>query len=537
MTTATRAGLGLGVVLGLGGCPDPPAAPVEDAPTEPAVAVPDDDTFRREAHGRALAAFREQMRPALGLLDPVAAARVSAEPLQPRGFGAKSRAERRTALTTAAREAEGIRPQWLTPAARVALRTFQTALRRGQDELDHRPWRDDPRALVHAVEPYLDLVAERIALGKCDDGCGLAQLGPALQLGFEQIGAASVAARLAAREDLATLAAALPGWTAGLHPGHPLVDAGAQLSTTLDRLVVALDGATAPLTSRSPVPWTEPLAPTDPSAWVRRPEIWGVDRLQTWLDVHEAYGQPPKLVFARAESTVARLHAMLQRDAERIEPTPALPQPFDAAACAATWGPMADRVKAQAPQLTVDRDCGDALRTMPADVQTDADRVLHLIRRGVIEPTRIAQLANTADDIAMVHGRAAMAGQAHALGIALATAVGHGPAVMRAISAAHHDACRAAVAVWTHAELGPTEALTTTLASHGCTDVEDHVAAVLARPRRALQGLGLVLLGTGPADAAALDRYWWAPMGLVRDLALPPVPPVETTPSVRIEPL
>src|SRR5690606_3059395 len=144
-------------------------------------------------------------------------------------------------------------------------------------------------------------------------------------------------------------------------------------------------------------------------------------------------------------------------------------------------------------------------------------------------------------DVALVRGRAAPLAQALVLQIAIASGSGR-PAVERhALREAHGLACLAAAAVWIHGGRGDAhgsdDAPTARLPAHGRGDGTALVDAAQARARAALQGLGFVLLGDGPADAAALDRYWWAPMGLVRDLALPPMVPAEVQPPVRLEEL
>ncbi|MFO0637557.1 MAG: hypothetical protein U0168_32435, partial [Nannocystaceae bacterium] len=60
--------------------------------------------------------------------------------------------------------------------------------------------------------------------------------------------------------------------------------------------------------------------------------------------------------------------------------------------------------------------------------------------------------------------------------------------------------------------------------------------AALAHPRASLGGLGLWLLALGPADAVALEAFWWLPLGLVIDAARPPREP-DTPVESKVEPL
>ncbi len=108
---------------------------------------------------------------------------------------------------------------------------------------------------------------------------------------------------------------------------------------------------------------------------------------------------------------------------------------------------------------------------------------------------------------------------------------------LHALALSRQTLCLAATAVWIHGELGDDAGLVARLSASGCEDLDALIAAAEARPRRALTGLGLTLIGAGPADAAALDRFYWAPMGLVRDLAIPPPPPAPVVPPTRVEPL
>lgn len=536
---ARARGWRLGAALGLGlvGCSDEPASPPASLPVEPVPAAAPSPTFVPDAHVAALETLRRDALPALRRLDPVAAAEVEGTPLRPPAFGLRERASLRDEIASAQREAQGIRAVMLSPEQGMVLRTVAQGLARGQARVRLAPWRDDPSALLDALEPYLRALPRFIAAGRCDDGCGLAELGPALRAGLGEVGAASPATLAATREDLAALRESLPRWTEGLPSEHALMLARPQLEATLVELEGALERAAATVAAAPEQPWEQPVAATEPAAWQRRPLHWTATKLRGVMDDEEALGIEPKRMFERAELTVMRLRAMIDRDAARPIEVPALPRPFDIAACDAAWAPLRSWAEVKAAQLAPSLDCASALRDLPPGEPSDAEIVLHLVDVGFVEPSRRAQVAATGVDVALVRGRGAPLAQRLTLQIAITAGSSQRAAELHALRQAHAHACLAATAVWIHGELGDLEGLHPRLDPHGCGDLEAHVATARARPRAALHGLGFTLLGRGPADAVALDRYWWAPMGLVRDLALPPPPSPDNGPGVHIEEL
>lgn len=528
------------LLLGLcGGCPSDSATTpaVDDSSSTPASAS-DSDDFRRKAHADALGRLRTAALPALRRLDPVAAAAVEGAPLRPPRFGATARSELRPELERATTEAEGIDPRLLAPTDRVVLRTLQTGLSRGFLRLGRPPWRDDPGAVLYALAPYLQELSVRLAAGECEhDGCGIEQLAPALRAGFGGIGSASPATVSAAREDLAALSVQLEGWAHGRAAQHPVVRARPDLRATLDELDAELERAAAALATATELPWSTVAPRADAAEWKRRPARWTAARLTQWLTDEEAYGHPPRALLDGALAAAARMSAMVERESAQPDDSAAIARPFDAAACAEAFAPFEAWVKAQAGHLRAELDCAALLRELPESTPDDPALVLRMVDRGIIRPSREALVAATGTDVALVRGQAAPAAQRTTLRVAITAATRYRGAELRAVEHARHDACLAAVAVWIHGQLGTDDELRALLAAPGCGDADELVAAAEARPRTALLGLGLVLLGLGPADAAALDRYWWAPLGVVRDLAMPPADPVEGVAPVAIESL
>lgn len=536
------ASVGLALVVGVG-CPSSSTEPAADgAPpassSNDSAPTPADASFRREAHAKALGRVREAILPSLRALDPVAAAQVEGVPLRPPRFGATARAELRAQLEPAGREADGIEDAWLGPLDVVVLQAMRTTLARGFLRLRRPPWRDDPRAVLYALAPYLQELEVRIPAGRCDeDGCGIDQLADVLRAGFGEVGSASPATIAAARDDLRSLGAAIDGWAEGRAPEHPVAVAAPALREALAELDAALTDGEAAVASAEPLPWSTVVPKARPGEWKRRPERWSAEALSEWLTHEEAYGHPPRALFDRARATAARMHAMVERESGQPDASASLPRPFDAAACAEAFAPLDAWVRGQSGHLRSELECEAVVRELGDETLDDATIVLRLIDRGIIDPTRLGAVRATAPDIAMLRGQAAPAAQRTTLRVAITAATKQRAAELRTIEDARHEACLAATAVWIHGELGSEAELTPLLQGQGCGPLAALVAAAEARPRVALRGLGLLLLGMGPADAAALDRYWWAPAGLVRDLALPPAPPIQEPPPVQIEPL
>ena len=529
------------------GCPDPPKDPppaAEDSkpPVEDGTTPFDErDGFVRDAHVKALSSLRTVALPALRLIDPVAAAQAEDEPLRPPSFGPSLRVPLRKPLGEAQREAAGIDHSWLPPEDGVVLRTLQTGLTQGFQQVTRPMWRDDPSAVLYRLEPYVDALTRAAAAGQCDEGCGIDALASTIEAGFNEVGSGTVPTVQTARRELKGLGERLAGLTRGPEgdrpPTHPLVKAQAELTATLARIDGELAKAEAALPAAPQVEWSSVLPRTEASAWQRRPEQWGKDRLREWLTIYEAFGHAPNELFERALQTAARLSAMKARDAVAPDESAAIARPFDAAACEQAFAPIQEWTTAQPTHLKVELDCEAIVRELGPDPGSDAEVLLAIIDRAIIDPTRLAQVKGTGVDVALVRGRAAAPAQRSTLQVAVTAATQHRAAELLSLSRTHEGICRAATALWVHAELGSTEQLAEKLAPHGCGDVATLVDAAKAHPLAALEGLGMMLLGLGPADAAALDRYWWAPMGLVRDLAIPPAPSLEVPPSMKVEEL
>ncbi|HWB74444.1 MAG TPA: hypothetical protein VG755_05805, partial [Nannocystaceae bacterium] len=165
----------------------------------------------------------------------------------------------------------------------------------------------------------------------------------------------------------------------------------------------------------------------------------------------------------------------------------------------------------------------------------DVDLAIALVHLGVVEPTELAQRRRTDPVLARIGGAIAPASHRHALTIAALSGLGRTDARARALASATHDLCLAITALWVHGELGDDAKLGERLGpACASRNVDAWIADALARPQRALAGLGLSLLALGPADAVALEQFWWVPIGLVIPLARPSAP-VETPVDIQTE--
>lgn len=530
------------------GCGDDPAGEPGAAAATPPVAdgasvSPDSEDFRRQAHQKALASLREQSTKVLRLLDPVANARADAAPLTVPRVGPAARTSVRKPLTIAQREAAGIKRGWLSPEDGVVLRMHLTGLDRGFERSRAPAPRDGPDGVLYTLAPYLGEVERRMALGQCEDGCGLDSLASALRVSMAEVGSASVPTIGAAQRDFAALHDTVGYWAKGRPPEHPVAKAAVEITAELETIDATLATAYTALVGAPTVDW-KTIAPAAPAAeWKRRPDRWNAARLRRFLGAEEAYGHPADALFERAVVASERLHLIRERDAaaatSKDEPAAAAPA-MTPERCEALLAPLAEFTKQPDNHLVAELDCTALAANFDRRVPEASDSIAQaraVIRHGVVEPTRDALLKDTPIDLRLVWGRAAAPTQATMLEVAIAAGTEQPALGARALADGHRAACLAAIAVWIHGELGTDAILRDRLDPQGCGDLDAMIAEAQARPRAALQGLGWLLLGQGPADAAALDRYWWAPLGLVRDLAMPPPPRREQPTKITVEPL
>ena len=518
-----RAGL---LLLALASCGDdvvpPPPEAKAKAPAE----------FRNDAHVAAYARLLPLARVAFDQGDPITAALLDGGPPAPLPFTTAARAVLRTSIDAAWAEAEDIDANALGLEKAALLRAIRFGLSRLRDDHVRNPsTRSDPGVGVRATARLLDDVARR---GADCEGCdaALGQGALALQAALADVGASSLMAAKAATADCLVLRERLRAQAgdAAQKPGvQQLVTALGDASDRIDAMVRALEAAPA---KAAP----EHIAVAkDPAATLRLPDRMGATTLRRWLDVHESEARKADVLVGELARALVQLDALAKKDADANKDEPTVGESaVDAARCAAAWAPIATWAKTQPPLAAAALDCTLALPRLPARAD-DADLAIALVHLGVVEPTELAQRRRVEPLLARVGGSIAPASHRHALTIATLSGLGRTDARARVLAAATHDICLAMTALWVHGELGDDAKLGERLgAACASRKTEVWIADAVARPERALAGLGLSLLALGPADAVALEQFWWLPIGLVIPLARP-TPTIETPVDIQTE--
>jgi hypothetical protein len=522
---ARRLALALAITVGLGGfasgCPTDPEVARTPTPSPPAAETAE---FRAKAHADAYARLVPLARRAFELADPISDAVLADVPLRPRPFSVGGRAALRKAVDAAWIEAAEIRAEFLPPETALLLRVIRFGLSRLRDEQQRRPsTRTDPAIGPRATAALVDEVTWRgPACAGCDDALGAA--GPELDAALADLGATTPARARAAATQCDALRAEVTAWRRAHTDPERLAGAlalEAALDRARDRLLAvagALDRAT--VIASPPEGLRAARAPTDA---LRLPDL---------LDVHESEARDASALFAELLGAAAQLAGL-------PDPGPidaAAVKPIDEARCVAAWAPLATYAKTM-PVLVAAFDCARDRLRLPAAAD-DHDLVRALVVAGIVEPTRRATRAHTEPVLARVAGDIAPAAHRHALSLAVLSGAKQTEARARAGKAARADVCTALVALWIHGEQGDDAALREQLAGP-CRGVEigPRIDAVLARPEASLAGLGLVMLAMGPADAVALERAWWLPLGLVIPAMRPEGPQPGAPVEVRTEEL
>ncbi|MBX7081515.1 MAG: hypothetical protein K1X88_20105 [Nannocystaceae bacterium] len=509
---AIGAARGLALALLLAACESSPTPPA----STPAPARGVDPQVRAQAHREAWTRLQPLAETALSLGDPLGAAMLDGGLPAALPYGGSTLMAARKAQEAAWREAKDLDATVLDDEPRALLRATRFALARLRDGLERRPpTRTDPSVAVEATAQGLALVRARLQHAPGDTAAidaALAALAQSLEQGLADLGACSAATLAAAQQDLATLAAELATLPA------PAPKGAAALSAAIAAARARLGEVAAALPSAKAIAWGEPArAAADPAAVARLPDRLGSAELRRRLDVEESFTTEAKAAFAQLQTPLQQFTAMLKRRPDEA----GTPSAVDTARCEAAWQRLAPLLAGQAALAGAAIDGAAFVRDAgPLD---DAGLMLRVVELGVVEPVERARRSGTARVLALVRGRIAPASHRHALAIAVLAGVRDEAARARAVAAARDDVGLAAAALWIHGGLGDDAAMATALGEHcsGGTWTE----AALARPRAALGGLGLWLLALGPADAVALERLWWLPLGLVIDTARPPREP------------
>ncbi len=525
------------------GCPaDVDKGDTDVAASDAADASPKRDagaSAREAAHDAALDRLLTVARPALDAGDPVAAFRLGRGPLVPPGASGPRRAELRSELSAAAREAKDLSVFALSPERGMLLRAVQAALARIDRCLGAKTAvRTDPSAYPHEARAFVEEVAGVLARRQADVDVptALDALATELEAARGALGGASAASLPAGRDDARALAATLRRLPKIADGDAAITAAAERAATAADAMADHLDAVAGQIDAAKEAGWDGRLRPTnDPAAVRRLPAQWGAERLRVVLGDEELFEASPSDTLAALVVMAHRLAGMRPKvDAARDTP-----RPVDAARCEATRDAIVTWAQSQPPLAEASLDCEVFVRRMAGRDLDDADLDRAVTHLGVVEPTRWARRAQVEPALAMTPGRVVPFGQDLALQITVLTGAERTPALARAVDQAHAATCRAAAALVIHGELGGEQELASKLGADCDTQsAEAWAAQVRARPRAALDGLGLLALGSGPADGVAMHQFWWVPLGLVRPLARPPDPrALPPPPDTKVEPL
>ena len=489
------------------GCPREETPPAAQAP--PTAERDDTAALRKAAQQEALERLVPLATEVAALEDPLTAAFRDGKPpgLPPLSPG--QRATLRTALEAAEREAKGLSPRALEPADRVVAIAAQFTLSRARDTyLEQRPWLQDPTWLTAEI----DAVVSAVEQSTRNDGTCTACDGV-----FDAL--------------VGTLGSLDPLRT----PSRATVDAAAEDARSLAGRIRALAGTAASRDAAADALEAHAAA-LEAHGDASGPARLGPKVLQRRLEVEENLSQSPTELFTSLGSAVAALASVA---AKHPVASPGEPSPLTEARCEAVWTALRSGLEAHPSLDTSDVSCASFVAGMGEVSLTDAALQVALADTAVV--TRLRRQAQNAlpPVLASIGGRVARSGQAHSLRAALLlTSPVLEPGAALALRDELDAACLAAAALWVHGELGDDAALQTRLAKYCPEETGHYTARAEARPRQALGGLTLARVSQGPAGVVSLDRLWWLPLGLIDDVAMPPVD-VDTPPAVeaRIEEL
>lgn len=535
------------VVLGLGllaGCPDA-TAPSTDGTSDAGAAKPTTtpSAMRQEAHRKAFAELLGLAERALLAADPIAAADIGHGELSPTPVTAGRLQTIRDPADAAWTTAADIDERMLDVRQRAVLRTIRFALARIRDATHRRaPWRADPEWIVVETTRLLDAIDSAAAGGACERcASALSALADELEPAGTELAAASLPVLTAAEHDLGAMIERVDRLGRDPALGEASRAAAAALRELRERYAAV--GRHLPKAARQGFDGPfGPALPT-PEEVVRLPERLEADVLRRRLEVEENLAVPVDRLFAEVGQTIERLKLMRDRTEASGAESPSV---VDVPRCDRVWAPIA-RWAAKQPGLadTTTLDCHAVASRLGGARVTDAALGVLLVKRGVVEPSRRARRRAQAPVVAAVEGRVAPPSHRHAMTIAVLTQVARADAeppswanaaVRSSIDAALRDLCDTAAALWIHGGLGDDATLEDRLRPFCPSPVDETIGRAQARPRQALQALGLVRVGTGPADIAALEGFWWSPLGLVEVLADPLTLSVPDVPrSVQLE--
>ncbi len=482
-------------------------------------------TFSNAAHARALDRLVPLATKVFSVHDPVAAARAGQGDLRPPSLGIAARSVTRDLLRLALREAGGIDETHLVPDRVVILRAIRFGLNRINDEIERQPWmRNDPTVFYARTEDFLDEVEYRMTTGSCSlcdaeldalqivlnhrseySSTSMAGLGAAIDLHSHLIH------RL---ENLAShapspLRAAINDQTSKLI--KKLENRGARLRSLADTR----------LSEASEHTWTAPPRPrvVDPQKTWRLPDRLGSRTLIRRLGVEHSITATPHSLLAGVQKNLGRL-ANMGRGLPSLEHqhrSPSIGQ------CEQILSPMKDWLRRHPNFDSADLPCATLVDAVTDRSLSDASFRLAILDLQIIEPMRRTVRRKAFPPLAILRGQGSRRAHLRLREIMLLFAGYGAPTTTRqALHDAREDLCLAGTALWVHGDLGDSEANKTWHALH-CTEFsfEHQQTQALGNPRLALQGLGLAILSDTPRDFIGLDRFYWAPVGIMPLLATP----------------
>jgi len=477
-------------VAALTGCPrdDPgPPAPAEDTPAEKTHALQTE--AQREALRRLVPAFSKLA----ALEHPVThATRMGTAPRMP-PLSAAERGALHDAMDAASKEADGITPRLLEPADRAAAIAARFAINRVRDGYTRQaPWVDDPTWVTREaglVVSALETASRRA--GRCEHCAhSLPALAEAMQAAAPLLAQTSAPRATAAAADARALAARLRAL-----PGPPD-----------DAAALALEG----------------FADAVETLPTRAPTRLGPQTLQRQLEVEENVAVPPVDAFKSLGRAVATLAGM----AKKRPPAPrGTPTAVTGERCEAAWASIEPLLDAQQALSAEGFACASFTAGAGTATFDDIGLTIEIVDTALVHTQRLRSQQALPEGIASLGGHIARSSQSQALRTALLLGTpALEAAAAHALEAELDAACLAAAALWVHGELGSDEDLDKRLSPHCPQETSSYILRAEARPRQAVEGLGLARVAQGPAGVVPLDKLWWLPLGLIDLIAKPPAP-------------
>jgi hypothetical protein len=522
----------IGGVLGLGACEDPPEL---ERVAPPAIDREAAEALKASAYREALEQALPTVRAALVAADPLAAWQLGLAPATSPPLSTNDRRALAQLLESSLMALNEIDEAYLPGAEVVILRLQRFGLTRLNDDLNRRARAQrDPMLGLDAVDDHLDELRYRLLIDGCDAACESLPAGLAADVGdlSRQLGAASSAGVVHAAAEARVLAR-----DARSLASKPATAKREQLRAGLETLALAceaygswLDELAGKLESGAPSQlWPDnpkPRAMAEPVA--RLPAIVGAPTLVRLLSVEERIDLNPGPAFAEIERHVARWETLRESllDPKQVAVAEEAAAVVDVDRCNGALERLRQGLAAVPEVEPPVLDCQRYVDLLGDEPRTQGQLVLELLDLGVIEPQRRALRAAELPEVALIGGQWSTDVHTHLRRIMLLARLSEPAASALALREGRRALCWAEAALWIHAELGPPEEVALTLGKP-CADLGDLggmttiIARVTGDPRGALAGFGLSLIGDEPARMVGFDRFFWAPLGMMKMLATP----------------